>query len=471
MKIDGWFEKKRYKHFDSPVDKKTAFSIVSDPKKVIKHSFFPFISFDVKSIKYQYDEELGKKKPTLKKRPICYCSHMDSHIYSYYGIELIGKYEDLLKEKRLEHNVLAFRKIIKYYDKEKNKEIGKCNIDYAFEAFEEIQKYKEPVVIALDFTKFFDTLDHTILKKQWSQLLNTKKLPEDHYKIFKSLTNFTKVKKNDLENIFCREKNFKSNRICTSKEFRDIVRKKDLIKPNDNKNELNEMVGIPQGSPLSGLLSNIYMIDFDIKMKTFIEKLHGKYYRYCDDMLIIIPHHNLIKKILNYAQNSIKALKVKINNKKTEIRIFNRNKKLIKIKSRLIKNKKSSIKTKTLFDKQSKLYLENAQVLQYLGFVFDGNNSFIRSSSISRYHDKMRRGIRRAKAHMHKRNKERKKDKIKSKELYKKNIYELYSYQGNRNFITYCHRAKKNMNNSKTIKKQIKRFNNILYRRLNKWVS
>ncbi|WP_257983354.1 reverse transcriptase domain-containing protein, partial [Vibrio parahaemolyticus] len=50
-----------------------------------------------------------------------------------------------------------------------------------------------------------------------------------------------------------------------------------------------ESQGIPQGSPMSGLLSNIYMIDFDIKLKNYAESLNGKYYRYCDDLLCILP--------------------------------------------------------------------------------------------------------------------------------------------------------------------------------------
>jgi retron-type reverse transcriptase len=48
-------------------------------------------------------------------------------------------------------------------------------------------------------------------------------------------------------------------------------------------------MGIPQGSPISALLSNIYMFSFDKHMKNYVDSIGGKYFRYCDDMLLIVP--------------------------------------------------------------------------------------------------------------------------------------------------------------------------------------
>lgn len=62
--------------------------------------------------------------------------------------------------------------------------------------------------------------------------------------------------------------------------------KMDLIKTHQDSK------GIPQGTPISALLSNIYMVDFDLKAKEIIDRLGGKYYRYCDDMLFITQPEN-----------------------------------------------------------------------------------------------------------------------------------------------------------------------------------
>lgn len=354
MKEDGWFAPKNYLHIDIPISKNKAFDLVSNPTNVTAHSFLPFITFDVVSKKYQYDEVSGGMEKKEKERNICYSSHIDSHIYSYYAMELSEKYEKILYEKDLHNNILAFRKLEK-----------KCNIDFAYQAFKDIQEFGECAAIALDFSKFFDTLDHGILKKQWCNVLNLRSLPMDHYKVFKSLTKFSKVDKIELFKLFniseLNPKKDKRQRICSIKEFREEVRKGMYITQN-------KKVGIPQGSAMSGLLSNIYMIEFDKAMKDYVDSVNGKYYRYCDDMLFIVPTDKL-DEVEIFAISSIKSLNVEINKKKTELRKFEY--------------------------KDGKLTVEKP--LQYLGFIFDGQNIYLRSASISRYYDKMKRGIKLAK--------------------------------------------------------------------------
>lgn len=451
MKEDGWFESKRYLHFDIPVNKETAFTKVSNTQNIATHQFLPFLSFIVKSPKYQYDEIKKKRVIKTKDREICYCSHMDGHIYSYYSKILLEKYESLLKKENLENNILAFRKIGN----------GKCNIDFAYEAFNEIKSYKKSAVIALDFSKFFDTLDHDILKKQWCKVLDESTLPLDHFKVFKSLTKFSKVDKNQIDNLFCRKKAASFSKICTIKEFREIIRPRKLIKTN-------KIEGIPQGSPLSGLLSNIYMIDFDKKMKDYIERLNGKYYRYCDDMLIITPHIELRDKIEKFAKEAIKNLKVTINEKKTELRTFIRDSKNFKIKKKHLKNRTNAFQNKSIMIRFNKLKSIDNKPLQYLGFIFDGENIYVRSSSISRFYSKMRRGVSRAKFHMKKKNEERKRKSFEDKNLFKQNLYERYSHLGKSNFVTYTRRCREIMEESTTIRNQMKKFDKTLKKRLNK---
>ncbi len=93
--------------------------------------------------------------------------------------------------------------------------------------------------------------------------------------------------------------------------------------------------------------------------------------------------------------------------------------------------------------------------LQYLGFLFDGVNVYLRSTSLARYSERMRKGVSLAKATMRKRNKLRMKRGEKTKSLFKNKLYRKYSHLGSRNFITYGLRAADVME-SNTIKKQLK---------------
>ncbi len=46
-------------------------------------------------------KKLVKKLLQQKDREICYCSHTDSHIYSYYATILYEKYENILFKKKI----------------------------------------------------------------------------------------------------------------------------------------------------------------------------------------------------------------------------------------------------------------------------------------------------------------------------------------------------------------------------------
>ena len=53
-------------------------------------------------------------------------------------------------------------------------------------------------VIVADVTSFFDNLDHRILKRQWSTILNATTLPADHYNVYKTLSRIKYVEGSQL---------------------------------------------------------------------------------------------------------------------------------------------------------------------------------------------------------------------------------------------------------------------------------
>lgn len=406
-----WFRSRRYLHFDSPIGSKSASRLVTNPDKVASHSFYPLISYHVTSTKLKRDAATGSLDPKVKIRPISYASHLDSHIYSYYAWKLSELYEKTLVHKGISECVLAFRSL------------EKSNINFAFDAFDEIRKRKNCGVVALDISGFFDNLDHELLKNSWSSLIEEDKLPKDHFAVFKSLTRYSKVDKEKLYS----ELNISPNnpkkdryRICDPKVFRDTVRSGGLIE----KHLLAK--GIPQGTPISALLSNIYMIEFDVWASQEVRKVGGKYLRYCDDMLFILPRANK-NSFAGTVKKRIKDFRVDINVDKTEIRDF-----------RLIDGVITADKP-----------------LQYLGFTFDGQRILLRSAALARFSEKMKGGVKLAKATMRKRNKLKLGRGENSKILFRRKVYEQYSHLGKRNFIRYGFRSAEIMK-SKAIKRQLK---------------
>jgi len=75
----------------------------------------------------------------------------------------------------------------------------------------------------------------------------------------------------------------RGHRICSPKQFREVVRGNGLCIRN------NEGKGIPQGSPISAVLANLYMLEFDKIVNEFVTGHGGLYRRYCDDLLIVLP--------------------------------------------------------------------------------------------------------------------------------------------------------------------------------------
>lgn len=421
MSAPLWYTKRNYLHFDVPVSGTKAEKIVTSTTSVARHAFFPFISYSFQLTKLDRDTSTGKLYRKPKPREVAYSSHIDSHIYAYYANQLSNLYEQKVEKSGLHEAILAFRKLD-----------GKSNIHFADDAFNYIRKMKECSVIALDFSKFFNTLDHRILKEAWSRLLQVKHLPKDHYNVFRSLTKFSTVDRDKLFKTFgisqYNQKANGRNRVCTPLEFREKVRGSGLIKPNPN-----GAMGIPQGSPISALLSNIYMLSFDKRMKNYVDSIGGKYFRYCDDMLFIVPSEYR-DTVENMANSNIAALKVQINSDKTEIRDF--------------KFHNGQLLSFDEFGKQ--------KPLQYLGFLFDGHSIFLRSTALARYSEKMKGGVKLAKKTMEKENRIRKsKGEPEQNQLYKRKLHRLYSNRGRRNFLSYGYRAAKIMN-SKSIKRQLK---------------
>ena len=408
-----WYKSRKYLHFDRPVGQKAAFDYVSSPQKVAAHSFYPFITYTSVILKYRLDNDRGVFVKNPKPRPISYSAHLDSHIYSYYCFVLSQLYEKELVRHGLHTSILAFRSID-----------GKSNIHFANDAFCEIKSKGECCVLAFDVEKFFDRLEHSRLKGAWAKLLGGGKLPTDHFAVFKAITKSSRVDKAALYSrlgISIHNPRVEDKRLCSAKRFRDDVRGGGLIATNP------ELRGIPQGSPISALLSNIYMLEFDLALLSKLSLTESVFYRYCDDILIICDSEKE-NEIYEFVNDEIRKLGLNLQEKKTEVRQFK-------------------------FDAAGKL--RSDKPVHYLGFSFDGQREHIRSSSITRYYKKLRRRIWVSKKAMVRCNELRAARGEPPRELFLRTIYRGYSYLGRRNFISYGFKAADIME-SQSIRKQLR---------------
>ncbi|WP_234882386.1 RNA-dependent RNA polymerase family protein [Bacillus mycoides] len=261
------YKVKSYLHFDNRIEIEHVKNSIQDPEWIEKHAFFPFIHFEMEFKKYvkkdlsnlnvtkiSLPKDLKEKKTKIRK--IYYASHTDSYIYKYYGDVLNAAYNRYAFDNKIDDIVLAYR----------NNKKGSNNIDFAYEVFEFILNHKKAIIISLDFTKFFDKINHKKLKQNIKTVLNCSELPKDIYKIYKSITQFSYVNKSDTDNFLIQKyghellkqkrKDKSLSRIMNAKEYREFKKTNKLYK---NKKPF----GIPQGSGMSAVCSNIHLIHFD----------------------------------------------------------------------------------------------------------------------------------------------------------------------------------------------------------------
>lgn len=405
------FVPRGYLHFDPQISKQSAESLATNPVSVAEHSFYPFIEHSVVTQKIEKKPGGGVRLKPPKERPIANAGHGDSHILSHYADILTNLYDAAVAERGLHNEITAFRAL------------GRRNIHFANEAFDAIKDYGPCAVLAADISDFFGSIPHRALKKSWASLLGVTLLPVDHYKVFRAVTKYATVNRSHL----FRTLNINPNkpcagglrRLCSPKQFRKRVRGAGLLKVNRSGK------GIPQGSPISAVLSNIFMLDLDTAMQAQVAAVGGLYRRYCDDILIITPTADQREAIDTFMQNQISAMSLTVHPDKSEKVEFIR--------------------------RGDRLTTVGQKPLSYLGFTFDGKNKRIRSASIARFYKKMRSGVKRAKALQYQ---AYKKSGI-WQPLRKRRLYQLYSYIGRRNFLSYAFDAAKIMKDD-GIKRQVK---------------
>ncbi len=375
------FQFKHYPHFDAPIPKRKIRSLLTDFESGAYRVFYPFIRYNLKWKPFRLTGTVSKEP---KVREIRYGSRRDAYIFSYYRKKLSRLYENRLKELDIDDCPIAYRKLGK----------GKCNIDFAKEAFDTIDSLGNCVAIALDISKYFENLDHKKIKEIWCELLNEKMLPPDHYAVYRNITKYRIVDQMEMykrlgifgpdqfgignDHFYMSKKLFyqKYIKICSRKEFEEKICGKNpcfgpsLIEINQNS------YGIPQGSPISDLIANFYLIYFDYEMNKYAKCKGGLYRRYSDDILLILPGGVVeAKAAIDFASFEMnkQGPELKIKEKKTCIALF------------------KNLDQNNLHFEHFPLNPDEPQKngFEYLGFRYDGKKVYIRDSTISRFYSKV----------------------------------------------------------------------------------
>lgn len=378
---------KHYPHFDAPISLKEVKKLVMNEEGVASNTFYPFFLFHEE---WQPYRPAGEAKPDKKSRPIRYGARRDAYIFMYYRRKLSALYEQQLAEKGISDCPIAYRKIPKPGANSGNK----CNIDFAKDAFDEVDRLDNCVAVALDIKGYFENLSHSRIKSVWCDLLGVDELPPDHYAVFKNITKYRFV---DQRLAYRRLGYFGSvqrgkhviegfkvprreipKQLCSPEDFRAKICGGDpALSSLVIKNELPR--GVPQGAPISDLIANFYLIDFDAKLNRYAHERGGRYMRYSDDILLIIPGGEAeAEAAMKFATNEIQnhGESLEINEEKTCCVKFTRS--------------GEELDYKHLVGPQG------SNGLEYLGFRYDGKRVYVRESTISRLYRKVSIAAKRA---------------------------------------------------------------------------
>jgi len=263
----SWWRRTPYRHFGPTCDVATARSLIESPEAVARHAFWPFVRYDTRSRYFDY----SNGKASFKSRSIQYPAHLDANLFAYYAEQLSALYEIRLRDRGLTDQVTAYRPL------------GRSNVDFAAEAFAWVRDHSPCDVYCFDVSKFFDNLDHELLKADWANLLGEERLPADHFAVFSAVTRYAYIQREQLPPELTVGDD-QQKRYCTTAEFRRL---RSTGKLRVERNPAGR--GIPQGVQLCAVLSNLYMLTFDQRVAAEVERHGGFYRRYSDDILIALP--------------------------------------------------------------------------------------------------------------------------------------------------------------------------------------
>lgn len=375
-------DQKHYPHFDAPISRRKIRQMLRDFEAGPDRAFYPFFRYEQSWQPYRLE---GEPKPERKTREIRYGARRDAYVFAFYRRKLARLYEARLAELGIADCPIAYRQV------KKGNGGGKCNIDFAKDAFDEIDRLGDCVAVALDIRKYFERLDHWRIKHVWCDLLGVEELPDDHYAVYRNITRYRTVDQREVFRRlgffgpkfvngqwiegFLRPYRDVPKKLCSRQKFEEKICGKgpgaapSLVVVNPNE------YGIPQGAPISDLIANFYLMEFDTVMAAYARERRGTYMRYSDDILLILPGgRSEADAAIAFAVDEMRrhGPELEIKEQKTCVALFRR------------------AGDRLEFEHIPQHPEEpNKNGFEYLGFRYDGRRVYVRDSTISGFYRKV----------------------------------------------------------------------------------
>jgi hypothetical protein len=396
MAKPSWFKPRHYKHFDVQVCPEWAAALT--PEQVSAHAWSPLLHWIKETPRYRLNDQ-GAMELKVKPRDIMHASHRDACILAKYSHDLTGKLDAWYAVNGLDEAVIAYRSL------------GKSNYHFAATAQAYVREHQSVEAMCFDVTGFFDNIDHKRLKRRLKWLLGVDELADDWHRVLRAVTRYSHVRKSDLKAhpVFGqRLKQRGADRpLATVKELKAAAIPIDVNATG---------IGVPQGTPISASLSNLYLADFDLAMKALADQHGALYQRYSDDILIICePEH--ADQLAAAVEAALKQEALDLHTDKT-------------VRLRFTGDERDNF--------------------QYLGYQLGLGPALIRPGSLSRQWRSAKRAIRRSERKAERLAKSGQKDKI-----YTSKLRGRLTHVGLRNFLAYADRSSDELE-SKAIRQQVK---------------
>lgn len=244
-------------------------------------------------------DEIISRTQTNKCRPISMFSLKERIILSITNKFLTKLFDDYFQD-----SSYAFR------SKKNKEETSVISHHDCIKDIIDLQKknnYETLYIVECDMEKFYDSVNHKIVKKLFNNLIEKAKEdnPDIKFKIVKHIFN-------EYLNCYAFNKNVP---LSTNSEYWESYRipngkfewvKERLLDLKYYSNIDRERIGVPQGGALSGLIANIVLNEADKK----VLETNVFYVRFCDDMLIIHKDINECKNAKNIYLESLEELRL-----------------------------------------------------------------------------------------------------------------------------------------------------------------
>lgn len=240
-------------------------------------------------------------------RPIC----VFSDLYDAVIIILANRYLAQLFDGYFYEDSLAFRPRRLFH--------GRNTTTFHHEAITLVEQYLERVkqrtvyVAECDMQKFYDTVDHEVVKNEYLKLLERAKADNPGI----SFESITRLLYSYLDCYTFTDNVWRRNRdpkywanygielgmgvFAWVKVFQTLA---------DTPDYVMRRVGVPQGGALSGLIANIVINSVDVSLTPLLHSRNDLYVRYCDDMLLLSTNRRRCKRLFNTYRSGIKSVRL-----------------------------------------------------------------------------------------------------------------------------------------------------------------